>query len=152
MTEIMSEVEELARTLRTVTDRLEIADLVNRYGEALDTKNFDAWEACFVEDAVTEYPWGRNESMVGLGAQAAEILAPFSATEHLTSNLHIELDGDWARSRQNVWIICVRPEDPPGVHFTEGGFYEAEYTRTEAGWRFARIRLNINWVINGDAL
>lgn len=150
--QLEAQVASLQAELRRLQDKEEIHELIDRYGAALDEKRWDDWEGTFAEEVVTDYPWGVNHGRAGMGEKAAEILKDFKQTEHLSGNVIIELDGDRATSRRNCWIICIRPEDRPGVHFTEGGVYRCEHVRTAEGWRFSRIQLDIEWAINGDAL
>lgn len=138
--------------LQRLQDMHEIVQLIDRYGSALDEKRWDDWENTFADDVVTDYPWGVTHGRDGMGAKAAEILKDFKLTEHLSANVIINLDGDRATTRRNVWIICVRPDDVPGVHFTEGGVYNCEHVRTADGWKFSRIALDIKWTVNGEPL
>jgi 3-phenylpropionate/cinnamic acid dioxygenase small subunit len=145
LTDILAQVQHL-------TDESDIHRLIDQYGAALDEKRWDDWENTFSNDVVTEYPWGRNEGKSGMGKKAGDLLADFVITEHLSGNVLIDIEGDRASSRRNVWIICVREDDVPGVHFTEGGVYTCEHVRTPDGWKFSYIRLDIKWTINGGPL
>jgi 3-phenylpropionate/cinnamic acid dioxygenase small subunit len=150
--DLQSQLESLQQEVKQLRDAHDIIQLIDRYGSALDEKRWDDWEGTFAEDVVTDYPWGINHGREGMGQKAAELLKEFKLTEHLSANVIIEIDGDKATSRRNVWIICVRPDDVPGVHFTEGGVYTCEHVRTPEGWRFSSIKLDIKWTVNGDPL
>ena len=147
-----SELAELKLRLHHLQDESDIHRLIDQYGAALDEKRWDDWEATFAEDVVTDYPWGHNEGRAGMGKKAGDLLIEFPVTEHLSGNVLIDIDGDKAKSRRNVWIICVRDDDEPGVHFTEGGVYTCEHVRTPRGWKFSYIRLDIKWTVNGAPL
>lgn len=150
--DLEAQVKELQAKVQILEDQHEIIQLIDRYGAALDEKRWDDWENTFSEDVVTDYPWGITEGRSGIGAAAGELLKEFIITEHLSGNVVIELDGDRATTRRNVWIICVKADDPPGVHFTEGGVYHCEHVRTSSGWKFSRVKLTIKWTVNGEPL
>jgi len=152
ITDLAAQLDELRKQVQVLQDHSAIIELIDRYGKALDEKRWEDWEDVFAEDAVTNYPWGHTEGRAGMARKAAEILKDFTVTEHLSGNILVELNGDRAKSRRNVFIVCVRPEDRPGVYFTEGGVYHCEHVRTPAGWKFSRVLLSIKWNVNGNPL
>ena len=150
--QLAAQVAELTRQVNELQDHADIHRLIDEYGKAMDERRWEDWEAVFSEDAVCHYPWGETHGRAGMGAKCEEILKDFLVTEHLSGNVLIDLEGDHARSRRNVWITCIKPDDQPGVHFTEGGVYTCEHVRTPDGWRFSRVVLSIKWAQNGEAL
>lgn len=150
--DLATQLSVLATQVQKLQDHQDIIELIDRYGKALDEKRWEDWEDVFADDAVTHYPWGHTQGRRGMAEKAAEILKDFTVTEHLSGNILIELDGDRARSRRNVFIVCVRPQDRAGVYFTEGGVYNCEHVRTPAGWKFSKVLLTIKWNVNGDPL
>jgi hypothetical protein len=96
---------------------------------------WDDWANCFTDDAVVEMPFGTHIGREGLGRWAADALASFEATVHLSANLEVELQGDEAIGTSNIWAACVSREDAPDQHFDGGGYYlrGASVALTSAG-------------------
>ena len=138
--------------LRTLTDRAEISDLIDRYVIALDTQDDygydDYWPVpIFSEDAVLEFPIGNFAGLDGLARFHFEAKAKFDRTLHLSSNYAISLNGDRAIIRVHLVAAHVhRPDGPdPGGRFDIGGYCEGEAVRTEEGWRLRRWKFNLMW-------
>lgn len=129
-------------------DRVEIEDVLYRYAEALDRRDWDLLGEVFTADAVAEYS-GIGRTAEGL-AQIVEVvstaLANVDVSHHVISNPRIELDGDSASSR--CYLRAQHRTDRPqaGDPFYEvGGVYHDRLVRTEAGWRIAQRRLEVTW-------
>jgi hypothetical protein len=43
----------------------------------------------------------------------------------------------------------VHVKTNPKDHWTGGGWYDCDYVRTPAGWKFARVKLTSVW-LNGE--
>jgi len=52
-------------------DHLAIRNVLSRYCEALDTKNFELLEQVFVDDVIADYPF--NSNLAGIGSISAAI-------------------------------------------------------------------------------
>ena len=87
--------------LRTLTDRLEIADLLTAYAAAVDGRDWERYRSIFTPDAVIDY--SSAGGAVGTPDEMADylerVLAQFRATQHLIGNLEVDIDGDTARAR-----------------------------------------------------
>jgi len=124
-----------------ISDRFEIQDLLVRYADAIDRKDFDQLDSVFAPDAVIDYTafGGIAGSYAKIKGWLAEVLAPFPGYQHLVANPSIRLAGDHAKGR----VMCLNPivipgtEDPPRVGF-HGLWYIDDYLRTTEGWRIAR--------------
>ena len=129
-------------SLQEISDRMEIADLVHRYAQIIDSKDFDLLrEEVFCEDAFIDYSafggsTGDLESTIAFLHKAMQI---FPNTQHLNANIQIQLEGDRATGR----VMCFNtqemklPERDEHIFFC-GLWYVDEYRRTEKGWRIAR--------------
>ena len=129
-------------SLQEISDRMEIADLVHRYAQIIDSKDFDLLrEEIFCEDAFIDYSafggsTGDLESTIAFLHKAMQI---FPNTQHLNANIQIQLEGDRATGR----VMCFNtqemklPERDEHIFFC-GLWYVDEYRRTEKGWRIAR--------------
>jgi hypothetical protein len=97
-------------TLQEISDRLEIHDLIHRYSQLIDTKNFDALrDEIFTEDAFIDY--GAFGGSVGTLDETIEFLHQafkiFPNSQHLNANLQIVIDGDRATGR----VMCLNPQE-----------------------------------------
>ncbi|MBC3841599.1 nuclear transport factor 2 family protein [Streptacidiphilus sp. 4-A2] len=126
-------------TLREMSDRMEIQDLLVRYAHAVDTRDWALFRGLFTEDAVVDYtafggPRGPVEQVV---AFLDSVLPLFTATQHLVANCAIDLDGDRATAR----TMCHNPMALPAEAGAEprllvcGLWYRDTLLRTADGWR-----------------
>lgn len=127
-------------TLREMSDRMEIQDLLVRYAHAVDTRDWPLFRELFTEDAVVDYtafggPRGPVEAVV---AFLDSVLPLFTATQHLVANCAITLDGDRATAR----TMCHNPMALPPTGADQqprllvcGLWYRDTLLRTPRGWR-----------------
>jgi 3-phenylpropionate/cinnamic acid dioxygenase small subunit len=137
-----------------MSDRFEIQDLIYRYAQIIDSKNFDALATeIFTADAHIDYSVfggskGGLEETVDFLKQAmtAEV---FPAHQHLNANLQIAVSGDEASGR----VMCFNPQQlamPDGSTqlFMLGLWYVDKYIRTGQGWRMCERVEEKSWVFN----
>lgn len=127
--------------LQRLADRIELEELVVRYANAIDRRDFDALDGVFTADAYIDY-----RAMGGIdGAYPAvkkwlpQALGHFPGYMHLVGNCEFRVDGDRASGR----VACFNPmvvPNPQGGSDTMflGLWYVDEYRRTAGGWRIAR--------------
>jgi ketosteroid isomerase-like protein len=124
----------MTRSLRELSDRLEIQDLLVDYSYAVDRRDWDALDEVFTPDAVIDFraTGGACGDLGTIKAFLADALAHFSASQHLVAASKIELVGDTARGR----TMCHNPMvlDGGRVMFV-GLWYVDRFVRTGAGWR-----------------
>ena len=130
----------MALSIQDISDRIEIDDLLKRYTRAIDSKDYELLDTCFLPDAHVDYV-----SSGGVAGPYPEVrvwlekaLAIFSASVHSISNSEVELEGDRARGRTLVHNPMVLPGDGAPRIFTVYAYYHDELVRTEEGWRIAR--------------
>jgi len=128
-----------ALSQQELSDRLEINDLLIRYTVAIDTKDWDLLDTCFIPDAHVDYTQsgGTKGAYPEVRAWLAKALAMFTMTQHFIGNTTVILDGDAATSRTYVFNPMGSPKaDGKGLHiFTVGGYYNDKLARTPQGWR-----------------
>jgi ketosteroid isomerase-like protein len=136
-----------------LSDRFEIQDLVYRYADLVDGKDFEALRSVFTPDAHIDYSamggsvGNLEETLAFLQASLTDELFP--ATQHLNANLKITVEGDKGRGR----VMCLNPMEmavPGGEKqvFFLGLWYLDEYRRTADGWRISRREEEKSWVFN----
>ncbi len=120
--------------IRLLTDRVAIRDLLTRYATAVDRRDWDLYRSVFTTDAEIDYTsaGGIAGTVDEVVAFLDEVLSGFEMTQHLVSNLAVEVDGDSAR----VTAMFNNPMRLPGgdTWFT-GGWYHHDLVRTTGGWR-----------------
>ena len=128
-----------------------VADLFGRYLMTLDTVKLDSeWASwMFTPDVLIEFPMSRHEGIEGVADYHAQSLAPFAATQHLSSPPVVDPDGDTtATFSAHVVSIHVHrgtPDAAPAARFSAGTIATGEARLTSAGWRLRRLSLQVVW-------
>ncbi|MFJ2585818.1 nuclear transport factor 2 family protein [Streptomyces sp. NPDC087538] len=137
---------EMRRQLRALTDRAEIADLMDRYLRSLDEGVFDEeWARAFhTEDVTAEMPIGTVHGRDALLAHIRRGMALFDRTVHLGTNAVIEVDGDRATARGAQLSTHVLADGSGGL-FISAGHADTELVRTADGWRISASALRVVW-------
>lgn len=122
-------------------DRLEIQDLLTRYCKAIDTKDWNLLDTCFVPDAHVDYTssGGVAGAYPEVRAWLAQVLPNFPMSQHTIGNFDVSIDGDRASSKVHFYNPMGRPKSDGTLSlFWIGGFYVDELVRTADGWRIAK--------------
>ena len=129
--------------VQELVDRNAITDLVGRLGLWLDEKRFDEAQSIFTEDATADTPGGSVQGVDLLVEQASR--GHEDRTQHVITNVLIDLAGDRATVRANMIATMIPDADAPEPLFVIGGRYRFEAVRTPEGWRFSRLEVNPVW-------
>lgn len=139
--------------LTELADRTQISELLSRYCSIVDDKciNVTTVAAFFTPDGRLINPNGA--AVVGpeaISAEKARSFSRFRATQHVTSDHIIDLEGNTARLRANMIAMHLwsdEESDPRSLqtHFVAGGVFEAVAVRTAEGWRFSEFKTRITW-------
>ena len=134
--------------LQDLSDRIEIADLLTRYADAVDRRDWDRYRSVFTPDARIDYTsvGGVAGSVDEVCGWLAEALVMFESTQHMISNVSVELDGDTAAVTAMV-INPMKLSDGTvhGTVWTTGGWYHHKLVRTPDGWRSRHLREEASW-------
>lgn len=125
-------------------DRIEIADLFTRFARLLDEGRWDDAGTVFTGDVAVHSP--RGGDLRGLGAvvdfmRQGEVEG--RRTQHTTTDLLVDLDGDQAAASSNSIVYYYRDGRAP--HFTGGLRQDCTAVRTPAGWRLSGVRITPAW-------
>ena len=126
--------------LREVSDRLEINEILARYCHALDMQNWPAFRALFTADARMDFAafGGPVGSVADVEAHLRPVLESLKGSEHVSTTVMIDLEGDTAKARSAAIVPLTRALDDGGEYTLFNGlFYEDELTRTADGWRIS---------------
>lgn len=126
----------MTRSLRELSDRLDLQDLLVDYSHAVDRRDWDALDDIFTPTATIDFraTGGAHGDLATIKAFLAKALAQFTVSQHLIAPSKIELDGDAATGR----TMCHNPMVLEGgqVLFV-GLWYIDRFVRTASGWRIA---------------
>ena len=121
-----------------MNDRHDITDLISRLGRWLDDKRFDEARAILTEDVTVRTPGGQAEGIERAVAQASRNHQV--PTQHLITNVLVDLDGDTATATANLLVAFAGDTlDLQGERYSFGA------TRTADGWRLSRIEVTPVW-------
>jgi hypothetical protein len=133
--------------LAAVADRVAVEDLYDRQLEAIERRDFPAYDDTFTRDAIVDLT-GLGEAVFTYPDYRAWLIAlvdSMVAAQRLRGGLRLTLQGDLAIAR--VPVAChVTFDSSDGPVLTHSGvFYEDELVRTIEGWKVARRRESISW-------
>jgi hypothetical protein len=135
----------------------ELRSLATDYGLTVDDRDGDRFAQLFVEDGelvVPKYPEDLRPVITRSGHEALrkipDGLRRYDRTFHQISNHRYELDGSHATGT----VLCVAHHVSFGPEAGVGGGtdlvwfirYNDSYRRTDAGWKFVRRELHLQWV------
>jgi hypothetical protein len=139
---------------RELADRAAVADTVTRMAWYLDRRDWDAMTGLFTDLVYTDYTslWGGTtheasvDDLLSTDRQGSwrRTIGGLDATQHLITNILVDLDGDEARATANV-VGHHRLANPHGSPlWTIGGTYDFRLVRTDS-WRIRAITMTITW-------
>ncbi len=136
--------------LRDLLDRDAVRDLVVRFANAFDLRDWDALRVCLAAEIFVDYSAFRGEppGTVAADAYVAARASALSAlkTQHLSMNHQVTLAGDRAECFSAFLIHRVAPSAPAGADTLDtAGHYWHGCARTPDGWRIDRIRQAVLW-------
>jgi hypothetical protein len=128
----------MTMSIEEISDRLEIQDLLVAYSHAVDTRNWDAFDDVFTDDALIDYTeMGGSRGGVAATKEFLRTTMPqFASFQHMQATSKVTLHGDTAEGR----TICHNPmvldrgNGETQVFFC-GLWYRDRFVRTPAGWR-----------------
>jgi len=132
-----------------LADRAELTNLVAKQGYWLDEQRFDEIGSVFAENASAHTPGGQALGLEAMAAQARRNHERFEHTQHVTTNIQIDLDGDHAVVRANQ--VATYVEHVPHPAYTSGTRVRYDAVRTPDGWRFSRFEINPLWSVTWPA-
>jgi len=140
-----------------LSDRAELIELLGRYADIADLKEFTTLPALVYTDPLTldfESVVGMPPMTVPLGDYVESnraAFAPWTATHHVISGHVITVDGDDATIHAHVraehWLPAELAGDGPN-RWLVVGFYDNEAVRTADGWRLSRVKLTATYQEN----
>jgi ketosteroid isomerase-like protein len=123
--------------LRELLDQYAIERLLKRYASAIDRKDYDRLDACFVPDAWIDYrgAGGIAGHYPEVKRWLAEVLAPIEEMQHFIGNVELEFDGDTATGSTYTLNVNGITVDGELKHMIVGAVYVDRFARGPDGWR-----------------
>jgi SnoaL-like domain len=141
---------ESQRRVRELIDRSEITELVTRLGNWLDEKRWDEARSILTEDVTAKTSGGSAAGVDQVAEQARRNhVVP---TQHVITNVMIDLDGDRATVRANLIATFVGGSDGSGPHSQRGERYCFEAVRSPTGWRLSHVEARPVWSFRSAAV
>jgi uncharacterized protein (TIGR02246 family) len=131
--------------LQRLLDEAEVRRLILTFSRALDEQDWESYANTFAQDGVFEILGQRRVGRAEIAAGPARDLTRYEHTQHYSTNHWIDVDGDRAAASHHLLAIHVPDAARPGQHADMGGRYVCECRRTEEGWRFSEVRLEVWW-------
>jgi uncharacterized protein (TIGR02246 family) len=131
--------------IQRLLDEAEIRELLLAFAHALDDKDWDAYAGTFTEDGVFEIFGQRRVGRAEIAAGPARDLTRFDRTQHFSTNHVIAVDGDEATARSYLFGVHLPDAAQPGRHADIGGSYRCACRRTDEGWKFSHVALDVWW-------
>lgn len=125
--------------VRALADRAELAELVARQGLWIDERRFEETREMFTDDVEIRLPGFEARGATTLAEVARKRHEEYESTQHATTNLVIDLDGNTAAVRAGVQAVFKLTDGKSLVLTTARYRFDAE--RTDHGWRFTSIEV-----------
>jgi SnoaL-like domain len=143
------------KNAQEISDTLEINDVIQRYGKALDEKQFDLLDKVFTKDAQLIYLLGEDLYKFTM-ENGVEFYKAFLCkcywTCHLISITLIDFKGDGASTSSRVTATHIQKrEDGSQNIWIVSGAYQDEFVRGSDGWLISKRIANAPYV-EGDFL
>lgn len=137
----------MSYTAQEVADKIEITEVLYRYGKALDACDKELLQReVYAEDAVWEGRAGFINGSEAISEMVVAILGGMESSLHYIHNPLVEVDGDVARSTCYLHSVLYMTNQHTGENTLElGAVYHDQHKRTANGWRIARRRLEFRF-------
>jgi hypothetical protein len=134
--------------VEAAADRIEIQELLSRYAQYVDARQWDRLDDIFATGAIIDFTNNGGERAIfpEIKRYLAESLSIFAAVQHYQTNFAIDIDTDTATARNYVFTQMVSIVDGEDRLLADGGFYDSTFVRTDAGWRIQEYVASLVWL------
>lgn len=152
-----SELPSLTNEVRRLLDRVEIEDVIKRYGRGLEINDADMVASCFAEDGMIDLGYVKLEgrkairdfyaarSQPGAKIAGSPIRMERRVSTPYNANVAIELHGDHAHSESSCLAIHAGTKNGAEVVLMRGTHNSDELVRTAAGWKIKQRIHTTQW-------
>ena len=129
-------------------DQIQIIQLINQFGMAIDLRDWESFRSLFAEEVEFDYSSIGEVAAVlcpeDIVDHARQDLGGFQTTQHQITNHLIELNGDEAMCQAHVRAYHFLPNDQGGSALEMGGYYTAKLIRME-NWKIKSWQFSVLW-------
>jgi uncharacterized protein (TIGR02246 family) len=135
-------VSALEKRVQQLQDEKAIREVVIRYGEYLDARDYAAYASLFASDGVWTGGFGSFTGPAAIQQMLEKNLgkppAGFinKANFHLMTTVVVDVDGDTAKARSRYTFFTASPENRPTAALA--GRYVDEFVREKGTWKIKR--------------
>jgi hypothetical protein len=134
---------------RDVQDRAAIIDVVTRFAVSLDHRDWAGLRACLADEVELDYPDSVGVATVAgddLVATARRFFGRLDATQHVSANHQVAIDGDRASCTSTLLAQHFLAGCDGGETQRQVGYYVNDLARgADGGWRIARSAQRVSW-------
>ena len=134
-----------------LSERVEIEETVDQLGLLIDAKEWQELQEVLSETVEMDYRslfGGEIEQLprAEVISRWKTLLSPLKATQHVITNLHINVKPDQAADcAANVVATHVRPNSLGEPLWTIGGRYDFRLVHEGGRWKISAIKLTVQW-------
>jgi hypothetical protein len=132
-----------------LTDRINLIELVNRFGVAIDLRDWEKLQSLFLNPTEFDYSSigvrSGHLSPEEIANTACQDLSGFQATQHSITNHQISVEGDSATCVAHVRAMHFLPNDRGDSVFEMGGYYKIQLFRIRSDWKIGRWKFIYLW-------
>ena len=133
----------------SAAEKIKIIELLNRFGIAIDSRDWDTFLSLFAEEVEFDYSAIGDIAGVFPPAEitdnARKNFGGFEATQHLITNHQIEPSIDTAKCKAYVRAMHVLPNEEVESMLEIGGCYLAELIKTDSDWKIESWKFELFW-------
>ncbi|KEQ51800.1 nuclear transport factor 2 family protein [Sphingobium chlorophenolicum] len=131
--------------VETLAAKQAITEVLHRYCRAMDRMDRELAQQCYHPDGIDEHSGQYSGSGYGWAEWVERLHAPMTATQHVLTNILIEVSGDGAWS-ESYWTLLLRiPHRDQQIDMSAGGRYLDHFTCVDGEWAIQRRRTIIDW-------
>ena len=132
----------LEKRVQQLQDEKAIREVVIRYGEYLDARDYAAYASLFAKDGVWTGGFGSFTGPAAIQEMLEKNLGKpqqgfiNKANFHLMTTVVVDVDGDTARARSRYTFFTASPDNRPTAALA--GRYVDEFVRENGTWKIKR--------------
>jgi len=134
-----------AASLQNLLDKDAIEQVLIRYCEAADTADEALLRCVFHVDGIDEHAGMFAGTIDELAPKMVKMHEKFSVTQHLISNVVINIKGDIANTRCQITAHHRYQDQGKPYHLVAGGRYNDRLEKRDGVWRIAHRITHMDW-------
>jgi len=121
-------------------DRLAIREVIERYTDALNRRDFAAMAALFTDDAgwSVDAPFNLRFEGAAIATSIAAMIGRHAFLLQMTHAIVVDVEGDHAVAHTTIHEVAQAADGASGLN--SFGLYHDRLVRTAEGWRFVERR------------